>query len=287
LVVNDGSTDKTEAILQGLLSEHCGDLYRIATHAINKGYGAALKTGVRFAIDNNYEYVVFMDSDLTNHPKYLKDFYEKMLEGYDYIKASRYCPGGGMSGVSWQRRLISFWGNKVARLMFAPRAVSVADAAATGQAAAAQLTQEQISNIFFRERLLMALHKGGGKATLLYNPSSGAIIPTPGILYGNELLGASVGSSGYKDLVRMEIAVHYFEPGMPIASTLTKGFRSMELEMAPIDKLLWDRLNNAGFGVSRDLGYTRTVQGLSDVVKEGGRLAVIRETVVDPFFISR
>ena len=117
LVVDDGSKDNTRELLKKCHDEDPDSLTLLFHHG-NKGYGTALRTGTKFAIDNGFEYVVFMDSDLTNHPKYLKDFYKKMLEDYDYIKASRYSPGGGVLGVPWQRRLISLWGNRVARLMF-------------------------------------------------------------------------------------------------------------------------------------------------------------------------
>lgn len=118
IVVNDGSKDNTEIILRGLFPEYSHDQYKVITHPVNRGYGMALKTGISFAIGENYDYVVFMDSDLTNHPKYLKDFYAKMVEGYDYIKACRYASGAGVIGVPWYRRLISLWGNRVARLLF-------------------------------------------------------------------------------------------------------------------------------------------------------------------------
>jgi len=115
VVVNDGSKDKTEIILQQLLSEYGRDQYRLITYPVNRGYGGALKVGIKFAVDNNYDYVVFMDSDLTNHPKYLKDFYEKMIQGYDYIKASRYMKGGGTKDVPFKRFIISRMGNIFAK----------------------------------------------------------------------------------------------------------------------------------------------------------------------------
>lgn len=118
VVINDGSKDNTGGILREMLLEYTPDQYRIITHLVNKGYGAALKTGISFAVENNYDYVFFMDSDLTNHPKYIEKFYEKMIQGYDYIKASRYIYGGGMSGVPWQRRIISLIGNKIAKMLF-------------------------------------------------------------------------------------------------------------------------------------------------------------------------
>jgi len=117
VVVDDGSQDRTRALLEECRVEE-PDRLTLIFHQRNKGYGAALRTGIAFAVHNGFEYVVFMDSDLTNHPKYLSNFYNRMLEGYDYIKASRYTSGAGVVGVPWHRRFISMLGNRVARILF-------------------------------------------------------------------------------------------------------------------------------------------------------------------------
>lgn len=117
VAVNDGSTDKTGDILEGLAVKYDNREFRFITSSINRGYGGALKLGIGFAIENNYDYALFMDSDLTNHPKYLRNFYDKMSEGYDYIKASRYIKYGGTSGVPFKRRIISIIGNSIAKLV--------------------------------------------------------------------------------------------------------------------------------------------------------------------------
>lgn len=121
LVVDDGSRDGTKMIVDGLISclKSEADL-QILSHPANRGYGAALRTGMDFALRSGYDYVLFMDSDMTNHPKYIKNFYEKMLEGCDYIKASRYRRGGGVEGVCLRNRLISRAGNFIARLSGLP-----------------------------------------------------------------------------------------------------------------------------------------------------------------------
>jgi len=116
-VVNDGSKDATENIIIGLQSQNNENNLKLVSHLDNRGYGAALRTGIQFAINNNYDYALFMDSDLTNHPRYLKDFYEKMLEGWDYIKATRYSKGGRVEGVPWMHRFISLVGNIIARIL--------------------------------------------------------------------------------------------------------------------------------------------------------------------------
>ncbi len=118
LVVNDGSQDATGAVLGDLLQKHKNDGFKVVCHSKNQGYGAAIRTGIRFAIDNNYDYALCMDSDLTNHPVYLEKFYEKMSEGWDYIKATRYSKGGAVQGVPWSHRIMSVIGNFVARVLY-------------------------------------------------------------------------------------------------------------------------------------------------------------------------
>ena len=115
--VNDGSQDGTETILKKFSEQYDKSKFQLISYPDNKGYGKALRVGINFAVQNNYDYAVFMDSDLTNHPRYLRDFCQKMLEGWDYIKATRYSKGGGVKGVPWKRRIISRCGNIFARLV--------------------------------------------------------------------------------------------------------------------------------------------------------------------------
>jgi len=117
LVINDGSRDRTREIVEDVIRREGEGLLTLISHDANQGYGAALRTGIQFAISNHYTYVLFMDSDLTNHPKYLRDFYQKMLEGWDYIKATRYSKGGGVCGVPVSKRIISTAGNLLARIL--------------------------------------------------------------------------------------------------------------------------------------------------------------------------
>jgi len=118
VVVNDGSQDATESIVMQVAKELKDGELRLISHRENHGYGAALATGTQFAIDNNYDYALFMDSDLTNHPKYLQRFYEKMVDGYDYIKATRYGKDCAAVGVPLQHRVLSAVGNKLAQGLY-------------------------------------------------------------------------------------------------------------------------------------------------------------------------
>jgi len=58
LVVNDGSTDKTEEVVNKIIKTNPN--VRMITHNPNKGYGGALKTGL---YESKYKYISFIDAD--------------------------------------------------------------------------------------------------------------------------------------------------------------------------------------------------------------------------------
>jgi len=78
IYINDGSTDNTAKII----GEFPVKLYN---HNINKGYGAALKTGIRKATGDK---VIILDSDGQHDPKYI-DQLIGMLDDYDMVIGER------------------------------------------------------------------------------------------------------------------------------------------------------------------------------------------------------
>lgn len=58
IVVNDGSKDKTKEVVENLMKED--KHIRLINHEVNKGYGAALKSGFYNA---KYEWIFFTDGD--------------------------------------------------------------------------------------------------------------------------------------------------------------------------------------------------------------------------------
>ncbi|KJU86630.1 family 2 glycosyl transferase [Candidatus Magnetobacterium bavaricum] len=73
LVVDDGSTDSTQTVALDKGVE-------VIRHTINLGYGGALQTGFRFAIDKGYDYVVTLDADGQHDPKYICNLFDAMQE---------------------------------------------------------------------------------------------------------------------------------------------------------------------------------------------------------------
>jgi dolichol-phosphate mannosyltransferase len=91
IVVNDGSTDNTLAILSSLMPV-CKNL-RVLSTSMNCGHMAALEAGMRIA---SGDYVVSIDADLQDDPKDILRMYEKIQETnfrdeilYDVVQATR------------------------------------------------------------------------------------------------------------------------------------------------------------------------------------------------------
>ena len=116
IVVDDGSRDRTAEVLRRVGPEV--PRLVVVRHDDNRGYGAALQTAAREADARGFEYVLYMDSDLTNDPGDIPRFVARMREGVDVIKATRFSPGGGMRGVPRLRAAISAAGNAIARALF-------------------------------------------------------------------------------------------------------------------------------------------------------------------------
>lgn len=74
LLVDDGSDDRTPEII--------GEFpFKLIRHHSNKGYGAALKTGIRHASGDR---VIIMDSDGQHHPRYIEEI-DKILDECDMV----------------------------------------------------------------------------------------------------------------------------------------------------------------------------------------------------------
>lgn len=83
LVVDDGSTDGTPRLLDAEPG-----IRRIA-HPTNRGYGAAVATAFRFAVDNRYDVLVTMDCDGQHEPARIPVLLEAIHDA-DIVSGSRY-----------------------------------------------------------------------------------------------------------------------------------------------------------------------------------------------------
>ena len=112
LIVDDGSTDATPAILDALARDDA--TLRVLHHERNQGLGAALATGFHLA---RGRIIVTMDADQTHPPEMIAPLVAACTG--DFAVGSRYIPGGGMVGVPWLRVVLSQVANGIFRLLFA------------------------------------------------------------------------------------------------------------------------------------------------------------------------
>lgn len=83
LVVDDGSTDNTAE-----LTEMAG--VRVISHEFNRGKGAAIRTGLKYASENGYDGLLTIDADLQHDPDCIPKFLDLALSGdYDMIVGAR------------------------------------------------------------------------------------------------------------------------------------------------------------------------------------------------------
>jgi dolichol-phosphate mannosyltransferase len=102
VVVDDGSTDQTRSVVDGLASSLPVLLLR---HQANHGYGAALSTGFEWIVQHADpdDAAVSMDADRTHPPETLPALVRALTDGADVVTASYAIPGGRSTGVPGAR----------------------------------------------------------------------------------------------------------------------------------------------------------------------------------------
>ena len=84
LIITDGSTDQTEEV-----AREAGAM--VITHLINRGAGAASQTGIHFARQNGYGYVLQLDGDGQHYLEDADALIQCMEEGnFDLVIGSRF-----------------------------------------------------------------------------------------------------------------------------------------------------------------------------------------------------
>jgi dolichol-phosphate mannosyltransferase len=101
--VNDGSTDRTAAILAEVPAWGLPGGVQVHTHPHNAGLGAALQTGFRAA---RGDLVVPFDCDGTLDPHLLPPMLDAMDDQTDIVSGSDLHPQGACLGVPWYRLML-------------------------------------------------------------------------------------------------------------------------------------------------------------------------------------
>lgn len=87
IVINDGSTDKTEQILNKNKIPHIKLIH-------NLGIGGAVQTGYKYAYENGYDIAIQFDGDGQHDVSYVKDLIAPIMKNKaDFVIGSRFVSG--------------------------------------------------------------------------------------------------------------------------------------------------------------------------------------------------
>jgi glycosyltransferase involved in cell wall biosynthesis len=112
VVVDDNSPDGTGELADALASQH--PRVSVIHRADKLGLGTAYIAGFRRALELGYGYAITMDADFSHNPRYLPGLLALMAQ-HDLGIGSRYVPGGGATGCTWSRILLSKVANGLAK----------------------------------------------------------------------------------------------------------------------------------------------------------------------------
>jgi len=105
VIVDDYSSDNSYGVVSEYIKGKNG--FRLFKHEINKGKGAAVKTGIAMAEGNVF---LVQDSDLELSPSDIPAMLDAMkMLGVEFINGSRYLPGIARPLASYKR----YWGNRI------------------------------------------------------------------------------------------------------------------------------------------------------------------------------
>jgi glycosyltransferase involved in cell wall biosynthesis len=97
VVVDDGSTDDTEVVLIDLPIHYL-------KHRVNLGQGAAIQTGIRYALESDAEYFVTFDADGQHSVEDVLPMLELLQnDSADVVFGSRFLPGAS-TNISFIRK---------------------------------------------------------------------------------------------------------------------------------------------------------------------------------------
>lgn len=107
LVVNDGSTDNSEA-----KARQAGAM--VITHRIRRGKGAAIRTGLEAIKLLHYKVVITMDGDGQHVASDIDMLLSSLSRGYDVVLGSRFL---GKNKIPLLRRFYNWIGNRLIHLL--------------------------------------------------------------------------------------------------------------------------------------------------------------------------
>ena len=116
LVIDDGSPDGTADIVRSIIAENEGRVF-IECRSGKLGLGTAYIHGFKWALKNNYDYIIEMDADFSHNPNDLDRLCAAIDDGADVAVGSRYVKGGSTENWPLDRKIYSQGGSAYTRII--------------------------------------------------------------------------------------------------------------------------------------------------------------------------
>ena len=113
LIIDDNSPDNTSQIIKELQKKFVR--INLIIRKVKLGLDTAHKEAYNYALENNFDYLITMDADLSHDPKEISNFISN-LNDYPFVIGSRYVDGGKCEMKGF-RLFISYFGNKFIKLV--------------------------------------------------------------------------------------------------------------------------------------------------------------------------
>jgi dolichol-phosphate mannosyltransferase len=116
LVIDDSSPDQTANTVRKLQKKHSNLLLLVRPRKL--GLGTAVTDGFKtfLSLENQPKCIITMDADYSHNPKEIDRLIQPVMEGYDIVVGSRYCPGGSTRDWGVSRLLLSKMANLVTKI---------------------------------------------------------------------------------------------------------------------------------------------------------------------------
>lgn len=98
ILVDDGSKDGIDGKIKNLNA-------KILRHNNNQGVGAAIRTGLNWGIENNFDIAVILSGSGKTPPFQIPKLLKPLYNGYEFVQGSRYLKGGRLDNAPVHRSL--------------------------------------------------------------------------------------------------------------------------------------------------------------------------------------
>ena len=153
MVVNDGSSDNTATVLRGLP-------VAVITHLVNLGGGAAMQTGLTYALKRGAEYILTFDADGQHRIEDALALLREILTGkWEVVYGSRFLGEAAVDMPRTRRLILKFavwFSNLTSKAtltdahnglrVFSRKAASVINISQSGMAYASEITSQLVEH---------------------------------------------------------------------------------------------------------------------------------------------